>query len=183
MAIDEDTDTVIYLVKCVGESSFKIIDYKNKIEKPFERTNIEQLKGFKPRFIRVVNNQIFIINLCCALIDQNNRERVVDEFGGSLIYIFDKNLFKLKMKIDLEKYTMYQPWNLIVDKDSNIYTTVSEIKEKKFISKERFLCKFDKNGNQLVVIPLKHTFLSNDMIFTEDKLVFFKENEIVFYFK
>ena len=174
MAIDEDT--VIYLVKCVGESSIKIVDYKNKIEKQFERSNIEQLKGFKPRFIRVVNNQIFIISTCSLRIDQDNKQLIEELFGESRIYIFDKNSFNLKHFLNLKEIGMYQPWNLMIDKNSNIYTTAYHIDRKK-----RILCKFSIDGKLLDNIDLEHTYLSNDIIFTDDNFIFFKESEISVY--
>ena len=174
MAIDEDT--VIYLVKCVGESSIKIIDYKNKIEKQFEKSKIEQLKGFKPRFIRVVNNQIFIISTCSLRIDQDNKQLIEELFGESRIYIFDKNSFNLKHFLNLKEIGMYQPWNLMIDKNSNIYTTAYHIDRKK-----RILCKFSIDGTLLDDIDLEHTYLSNDIIFTNDNFIFFKESEISVY--
>ena len=182
MTVDEDTND-IYLVKCVGKSDIKVIDYETKKGKPLNWLNSMPLNDetFKPRFIRVANNQIFIVNLSSPKIDQNSRELIETTFGESYIYILDKNPFNLKHLIDLKKYTLYQPWNLIVDKNSNIYTTVSQMNDKKYISNERFLCKFNKNGDPLDSMPLKHTYLSNDIIFLDDKLLFFNENNMILY--
>ena len=93
--------------------------------------------------------------------------------------------YYLKHLIVLKNYAMCQPWNLIVDKNSNIYTTVAQIDEKKFISKDRYLCKLNKHGDMLDCCQLEQTYLSlsNDMIFLDDKLIFLKENEIIIYSK
>ena len=94
----------------------------------------------------MANNQIFIVNLCSLRVDQDSRELFETTLGESYIYVLDKNPLRLKNLIDLKNYAMYQPWNLIIDKNSNIYTTVSQLDGKKFISKERYLCKFNKEA-------------------------------------
>ena len=131
----------------------------------------------------MANNQIFIVNLCSLRVDQDSRELFETTLGESYIYVLDKNPLRLKNLIDLKNYAMYQPWNLIIDKNSNIYTTVSQLDGKKFISKERYLFKFNKDGDVLDCCRLEHTYLSNDMILVDDKLIFFKENFMNVYAK
>ncbi len=111
------------------------------------------------------------------------REIIECQLGESYIYILNKYTFDIKVFIDLNKYAKCQPWNLIIDKDSNIYTTCSSIDNKRIISNERYLIKLDKDGGELLTIQLKHNYLSNDMIYIDDKLIFFKENEMIIYTK
>jgi hypothetical protein len=184
MTVDEDTND-IYFVKCVGISDIKFFDYNNERMKALDWKSSKQLKiddSFKPRFIRVLNNQIFIVNASSIQIDFEKRIlKDTPSFGESYIYILDKNPFKFKLLIDLRRYAFSQPWNLIVDKDLNIYTTVYQINERKYIENKRYLCKFNKSGDLTDSVPLEHTYLSNDMIFVEDKIIFFKENEMIVY--
>jgi hypothetical protein len=183
MAIDEETDDV-YFVKCVKVSNIKVYDYKNVKEKSINWRKNDLLKSeFKPRFIRVVHDKIFIVNACSVLIDKDTREIIECQLGESYIYVLNKYSFDIKVFIDLNIYAMCQPWNLIIDKDSNIYTTCSSIENKRTISNERYLIKLDKDGGQVSSIKLEHNYLSNDMIFIDDKLVFFKENEMIIYTK
>lgn len=184
MAIDEETEDV-YFVKCVERSNIKVYDYKNYKEKiiNWSKTNLLKSEKFKPRFIRVGHDKIFIVNACSVLIDKKTREIKNSQLGENHIYVLDKNSFDIKVFIDLNERNMCQPWNLIIDKDSNIYTTCSLIENKRIISNERYLIKLDKDGGEILSIKLEHTYLSNDMIFIDDKLVFFKENEMIIYTK
>ena len=184
MAIDEDMNE-IYFVKCIDHSDIKVFDYNNKKEKPIEfyKSELKKSEKFKPRFIKVNGSEVFIINACSIEIDADSREIKNVIFGESFIYVLDKNSYLVKICVNLKNYAMCQPWNLIVDKDSNIYTTVSQINEKKFISKERFLCKLNKDGDMLDCCQLEHTYLSNDMILVDNKLIFFKENLMNIYAK
>jgi hypothetical protein len=176
MAIDEDTNDV-YLVKCIDQSRIMAFNYLTKKLKDIY-LNSKQIddKKFKPRFIRVVNNQIFIVNACSLRINKETREIQESTFGESLIYILDKTTLDVKNIIDFNKYAMCQPWSLIVDKDSNIYTTVSSINDKKFISKERYLCKLNNCGDLLESCSLRTDILPNDIFYLNPQFFLFKEN-------
>ena len=182
MAVDEDTNDV-YLVKCVGETDIKVIDYKNKKVKPIEWNRDPELKAkeFKPRFIKVFKNEIFIVNACSIRFQPDNREIIETTIGESYIYVLDKLTFRLKHLIDFKNYALCQPWGLIVDKDSNIYTTALQLNERKYLSKERFFCKLNKGGDLTECTPLCNCTLPNDIIKANDKLIFLYEDEIIFY--
>jgi hypothetical protein len=183
MAIDEETNDV-YFVRCVRFSNVKVYDYNNRKERTIDWRKKDLLSNkFKSRFIRVVHGRIFIVNACSLAIDKDTNEIIEPLFGESYIYVLDKYSFDVKVFLDLNNYAMCQPWNLIIDKDLNIYTTCALIENKRYISSERYLCKFDKGGDPQSSIPLKHNYLSNDMIFIDDKLVFYKENEMIIYKK
>ena len=181
MAIDEDTND-IYLVKCVGKADIKVIDYKTKQIKAIKWRDIKELQTeeFKPRFIKVLNNQIFIVNACCIEIEPQTRE-FFKKFGQSFIYVLDKMTFEIINFIDLNEIGYCQPWNLFVDAHSNIYTTVFQIVDNKYISNKRCLSKFSCSGDHTVNTPLQNELLSNDVLFFNFNFLILTDNKINFY--
>jgi hypothetical protein len=180
MTVDEETND-IYSVRCIGKSDIKVIDYKTKSLKKIEWNTNEFLRSekFKPRFIRVVKDRIFIVNASSVNVNLDTREYRV-EFGESYIYILDKDSFKIKNFIDLSTHDFCQPWNLIIYNDLNVYTTVSIIIDKKYISTGRFLIKLD-GDNDKKSDALMCSSLSNDAFIIKDKLLLFIENKFNLY--
>jgi hypothetical protein len=180
MTVDEETND-IYSVRCIGKSDIKVIDYKTKSLKKIEWNKNESLTSekFKPRFIRVVKDRIFIVNASSVNVNLDTREYRV-EFGESYIYILDKDSFKIKNFIDLKTHDFCQPWNLIIYNDLNVYTTVSIITDKKYISTGRFLIKLDGDSDKKSDARLC-SFLSNDAFIIKDKLLLFIENKFNLY--
>ena len=179
ITIDKETND-IYCVSCFGISSILRIDY---LTKETVCLKADSNKFFKPRFIRVVNNQIFIVNLCSLRIDQESRE-MESIFGDSSIHIYDKNPFRIKFSVSLKEYSMCQPWGLVVDKQSNIYTTVSKVnKTKNSVSKGKYFLKLTKNGEYVeeTLLNEKIDFLCNDMFYLNNMLLIYKENLIYCY--
>ena len=72
-----------------------------------------------------------------------------------------------------------QPWGLIVDKNLNIYTTVSQIDENQNIINNRLLCKINKAGQAVKLIQLNINFLQNDILFSNNSFYIIKENNII----
>ena len=176
MTVDEDTND-IYFLKCIESSGLLKIDYKEDqfkiVDLQDERIDKEK---FKPRFLRVLNDQIFILNGCSLYIDPDSRE-FENKFGDSLIFIYDKSPCKLKHVVDLKLYAMCQPWNLIFDKESNIYTTVFQINQKQFVSNERYLIKLTKHGDLIATAVLNEiNFLANDIFYSREQFLFYKES-------
>ena len=181
MAIDESSND-IYFVKCLDKSDIRVIDYKSKTTKNIKWQKDEKFKSekFKPRFINVKNNQIVIVNASSIRIDGDTREYEV-QFGESFIYILDKESFSLNHFIDLNLFGLCQPWNLIVDNDANIYTTVFQINDKKYVSKERYFVKFDKNCDVTSDLQvLTNSFLSNELFIIKDQLILLTEKRLTF---
>jgi hypothetical protein len=66
---------------------------------------------FKPRFIRVLKNRIFILNACSIRVNQETRELIETTFGESIIYVLDKATKEIKLKIDLNTFAQVkQRW-------------------------------------------------------------------------
>jgi len=177
LCIDEDTNDV-YLVSSFNKE-YKLLKIEHLTKKVLPITVLNE--NFKPRFIRVLNYQIFIVNACSIRV--HNQEKIETNFGESYLYIYNKSSFRLELKIDLNNYSMCQPWGLIVDKNSNIYTTISKIDDKKCISSEKYLLKLDRFGNVSdAIIQLNEiNFLCNDMFLFKNQFVIYKENLIYFY--
>jgi hypothetical protein len=178
MTVDEDTND-IYFVKCVGNSDIKVICNKTRKIKPVQWAVGELKKdNFKPRFIKVLQNRIFIVNACSFRIDSQTGEIGETTFGESYIYVLDKKTFEVKNLIDFKTYGFYQPWSLIVDIELNIYTTLSQINDRKFISEERYLCKLNRGGDIEGCFKYSPSKLPNDIFYLNEKLMIFNENEI-----
>ena len=177
MCVDEDTNDV-YLASCITKSDIYKVNHRTKQSDFIEATDH---KNFKPRFIRAINGQIIVVNACSIRFQPDNREIIETTFGESIIYIFDKQPFQIKHLIDFKNYALCQPWGLIVDKDSNIYTTVCQLNEQKFFSKERLFCKLNKGGDLLDSIPLCNYTLPNDIIKINDRVIFLYLEEINVY--
>ena len=181
MTVDEDTND-IYLVQCINRPRIEII---NRLGKRIQTLNLPvemvSSEAFKPRFIRVLKNQIFILNVCSIHVNQKTRVIIETAFGDSIIYILDKLSKEIKLKIDLNLYGLCQPWGLIVDGDLNIYTTVSQVDEKIFIQKERYLCKLNRSGDLHDCIKLHDEIYPRDLLFLNNSLIFFEETSIISY--
>jgi aminoglycoside phosphotransferase family enzyme len=76
---------------------------------------------------------------------------------------------------------MCEPWGLIVDKDLNIYTSVSQIVEKRFIRKERYLCKLNSSGDMIDCIKLHDDIYPRDLLLVNNSLILFDESSIFTY--
>lgn len=184
MAVDMDTND-IYLVRCVNERDIKVVDYKQfapKKDVAWKNGGIE-LKSFYPRTIKILNNRIYIVNVCSFKMDVETRQFEEIKFGASYILILDKQKFHVINKVDLREYSLLQPWSLIVDKNMNIYTTAYEFNEsEKKISKKRVLCKINPHRLERVdIFNLNSHFLANDMFFLNNRLILYKEDLIDIY--
>ena len=184
MTIDEDTDD-IYLLKCINEVNIKVVNGLSK------KQNIKTLrlpdaliksKEFKPRFMRVLKNRIFLLNACSIRIDPESREKEV-KFGESFIYVLEKETCEIKLFIDLNNYAMCQPWGLIVDQDLNIYTTLYQVNDKKYLSEDRYLCCFNSGGDLKHSSSLKNkdfkaSVCPNDIFISSEVFIVLNVNEI-----
>ena len=182
MTVDEETND-IYIVKCIGKTDIKVIDYKTKHLKKIEWNKDLLLKSekFKPRFIRVVKDRIFVVNASSICIDPDSRVHRV-EFGESYIYILDKYSFNIIKFIDLNELNFCQPWNLIIDNGLNVYTTVYKLYDNKCVSTGRFLIKIDKSCDNFTKSgDLLSSFLPNDAYIIKDELILFIENKLYLY--
>jgi hypothetical protein len=179
MTVDEDTQD-IFLVKCIGnESVIKVIRENGVVN---YRLPDELLKSdkFKPRFIRVLKNRIFILNACSIRVDQETRELIETTFGESIIYVLDKATKEIKLKIDFNTYGLCQPWTLLVDENLNMYTTVSTIDINQIIPNERYLCKLNSGGDIVEDSKeIKTTNLTNDILILDNSLIIINENDIL----
>lgn len=179
MCVDEYTND-IYFVKCTGDSDIKVIDYKNEKAKLVEWRKLDTDK-FKPKFIKVTKYEILILNAHSIGIGKTNEYS--HHFGESILYILNKYTFNVKMKIDFIKYGFVQPWSLIIDKDSNIYTTAYERSELKYVSKERFLIKLNSKGEINDCNSLGNDCIPRDIIYANGKLILLEENLFYIYAK
>ena len=68
-----------------------------------------------------------------------------------------------------------------MDKDLNIYTSVSQIDEKRFIRKERYLCKLNSSGDMIDCIRLHDDIYPRDLLFVNDSLILLDESSIFTY--
>ena len=171
MAADEKENNV-YLINCQDSPCLVCID-KFQLKHHFFHSG-----KFKPRFLKVLNDQIYIMTACCLKIDA---EKVSEEFGESKIYILDKlsPTYKIKREIDLSCYQIVQPWTIIVDTKLNIYTTVFQFDENKNLSEKRYLCKINKNGHIVGYVSLEISYLPNDILFSNNGFYIVKENQIL----
>jgi len=179
MTVDEDTQD-IFLVKCIGNESVIKVIRENEVVN--YRLPDELLKSdkFKPRFIRVLKNRIFILNACSIRVNQETRELIETTFGESIIYVLDKATKEIKLKIDFNTFALCQPWTLLVDENLNMYTTVSSIENNKIISNKRYLCKLNSGGDILDECQeIKTGNLSNDIFILDNSFIIINENDIL----
>jgi hypothetical protein len=175
----DDQKNHVYFVKCVGRYEIKIYfineNIINTMEKSWFYTN-----PFKPRSIRVIQDKLIILNACSLRIDQDNGAIIEKTYGDSLIYILNKETFEIQKIIDFNnKYV--QPWSLIIDNKSNIYTTVNKIdKNRTSVESERYLCKLNENGIILDddVHKINTKYLQNDLFYSNNAFYFITENSI-----
>ena len=173
MCVDSATNE-IYLVRCVDKVNLKILNYQNNSSREIKKI----WDNFRPRFIKVVKNKVFIVNACCIKLDNNNI--IENIYGENYIYIFDKSNFHLINLIDLNLHGYCQPWSLFVDENFILLTTILKFKEKTLLSTERTLIKIsNKELNEIFIGKLN--FLPTDMFSSSNNLVFYKENLINFY--
>jgi hypothetical protein len=183
MTVDEDTQD-IFLVKCIDNESVIRVIKEDDVEKKvlIYRLPDELVKSdkFKPRFIRVLKNRIFILNACSIRINQETRELIETTFGESFIYVLDKASKEIKFKIDFTKFAFCQPWTLLVDENLNMYTTVSTIDTTQIISNKRYLCKLNRGGDIVEELKeIKTTNLSNDILILDNSFIIINENDIL----
>jgi hypothetical protein len=183
MTVDEDTQD-IFLVKCIGNESVIKVIKEDDVEKKVVNYRLpdELLKSdkFKPRFIRVLKNRIFILNACSIRVDQETREVMDTTFGESIIYVLDKATKEIKLKIDFNTYGLCQPWTLLVDENLNMYTTVSTIDINQIIPNERYLCKLNSGGDIVEDSKeIKTTNLTNDILILDNSFIIINENDIL----
>jgi hypothetical protein len=178
MAVDQATND-IYLIKCFGESNIKKVDYTSK---SIELINWEKPDEFKPKFIKITKNVIIILNVHSIRINETSNEWEND-FGVSFLYLLNKITFRILEKIDFMKDHLIQPWALIVDKDSNIYTTAYQLNEFKYVSNMRFLIKLNKDGNIIDRSSLENDCIPKDMIYSNGKLILLEEDLFYIYEK
>jgi hypothetical protein len=177
MCLDDLTND-IYFVNFFGRSEIKIVNYdENRIYQIFK----DDLKDFKPFRIKVVDDQIIILNACSLRINLETRDLIKTAFGGSFIYIFNKHSKEINLKIDLEENGFYQPWCLFVRKNA-IYTTALQCLDTT-ISNERILLKIQNEHLTPIQIEKINEEIPNDScLFTNNnRLVILKEESINFY--
>ena len=168
MTVDEDTND-IYLVKYDGNPHLRVISNHSTKRHQYN------MNDFRPRFIKVANNQIYIVNACSLRFESEKR---IPHFGESSIYIFDKNSYdEPKFKINFNDHQMCQPWTLIIDNNLNIYTTVFKMTEKK----SRYLCKLNKERCVEECLPLDRNLLANDIFYLKKRFLVIEESEINVY--
>jgi len=170
MAVDEETN-IVYLISFIKPPVLRLVDlYKGSSNGHYLLFSDK----FVPRFIRVLNNQIYIVTACSLKIEPNN---TVSQYSGeSKILVLDKQSVECKFTIDLSPQ-FSQPWGLIVDKDLNIYTTVFKTDEDDFIN-NRYLCKINKHGQGVKLTSIRINYLQNDIHFLQNSFYIIKENQI-----
>ena len=176
MAVDEVTND-IYLIKCFDESSFKVIDYTKRSVKQIDWKKPDE---FKPKFIKIIKNEILILNVHSIKIDEPTN-KFQNDFGESILFFLNKITFRLLKKIDFTKYGFIQPWALIVDKHFNIYTTAYQLNQMKFVSNMRFLIKLNKDGDLVDCNSLENDCIPKDMIYSNGKLILLEEDFFYIY--
>ena len=172
MTVDEETNN-IYFVKSIGGSEIKI--YYPAINQ-YDVIKI----NCTPKSIKVFQDKIFVVNICSLHIDQENGKIIAKTLGESSIWVLDKKSFSVILNVRL-KEAFIQPWSIIVDNKSNIYTTLFKVNENKCIEKERYLCKIDEKGNILSEIKLNTKYLQNDMLYSNHIFYMITENNIIKY--
>ena len=133
-----------------------------------------------PKSIKVFQDKIFIINACSLEIDQDKGKIIDKKFGESSIWILDKKSFSVLLNLNLYRASI-QPWSIIVDNKSNIYTTLFKVNENKCIEKERYLCKINEKGNFLSEQKLMTKYLQNDMFYSNHMFYMINEKSIIKY--
>ena len=97
-----------------------------------------------PAYIQIADSKIFIVSAVELEIEENTSKLKDIKKGANCIFVFDKIklciLFKIKLKDWIE------PYGLVVDSQSNIYTSASNLDNDNNISTTAYLFKFDKNG-------------------------------------
>jgi hypothetical protein len=175
----DDQNNHVYFVKCVGHSEIKIYLINENIIRTMNKSWFYS-NPFKPRSIKVIQDKVIILNACSLRIDQDNGTIIEKTYGESFIYILNKATFDIQKIIDFNnKYV--QPWSLIIDNKSNIYTTVYKSdKNGTSVESERYLCKLDENGNILNddVHKINTKYLQNDLFYSNNAFYFITENRI-----
>ena len=182
MTVDEETDDVYFVKFASTNSEIKVYEKETKRVKDFPLPReLSESDKFKPRFVRVLKDRVFLVNLCSLRICQNTREIIETSSGESCIYVLDKKSGEIKLNINFNNYGLCQPWALIVDQDLNIYTTASRIEEKKFILNKRFLCKLNKGGDLECCEEIATTSLPNDIFSINGSVIIVSETDISSY--
>jgi hypothetical protein len=121
-----------------------------------------------PSYIQICHDKIFIVSAVELETEETSLKLKEIKKGSNSIFVFDKinleNLFTIRLKDWIE------PYGLVVDQNSNIYTSASEIDNENNISSTASLFKFDKNGCLLSKIQFSN-YIPIDFYIHENKIL------------